>query len=141
MRFLIAAIVIGPLMLTGARSNAAGAAAAAAPSAAADTQVQPAAGSARTAEWNSYVEKVRSNMAGWQRKLQDYGRTAAAKGKEAGSASADNLNKAWTRAKAASHKVQSAGAEGWESAKASFEKASRDLKDAWDKVQSPSHGQ
>jgi hypothetical protein len=44
------------------------------------------------------------------------------------------LNAAWTKADAEQRKPQSASAEGWESAKTSFERASHDLKDVWDKI-------
>jgi hypothetical protein len=49
-------------------------------------------------------------------------------------AAKNDLNKAWTKAKAASSRLQTAGAEGWASAKTSFEEASRELADAWDKI-------
>jgi hypothetical protein len=47
------------------------------------------------------------------------------------------LTKAWTKAEAASRKLQTVGAKDWESAKTSFEKASRELAEAWDKIRSP----
>ena len=73
-------------------------------------------------------------MQEWQRKLHDFSEKAAAKGKEAGNAAENDLNKAWTKADAASRKLQTVGAEGWESAKTSFEKASHELADAWHKI-------
>jgi len=39
-----------------------------------------------------------------------------------------------TKADAEEHTLEAASAEGWESAKISFEKASLDLKKLWDKI-------
>jgi len=39
-----------------------------------------------------------------------------------------------TKAEAASRQLQTVGAKGWESAKTSFEKASRELAEAWHKI-------
>jgi hypothetical protein len=46
----------------------------------------------------------------------------------------NELNAAWTKAEAEQHKLETASAEGWESAKTSFEKASHNLKEVWDKI-------
>lgn len=72
-------------------------------------------------------------MQDWQQKLHAFSETAKAKGEKAGDAAAHELNTAWTKAQAQAHKLQTAGAEDWESAKASYEKASRELADAWDR--------
>ncbi len=53
---------------------------------------------------------------------------------EEGNAAETELKAAWTKADAEQQKLQSASAEAWESAKISFEKASHDLKEAWDKI-------
>ena len=59
---------------------------------------------------------------------------AGAKRKEAGNAAENDLNNAWTKAETASSKLQTVGAESWESAKTSFEEASRELADTWHKI-------
>jgi len=130
MRIFIASIVIGPLMLTGAlpavgqSTNAPGS----------STPVRLAAGGESTAERDTYTQKARDQMQQWQRKLHDFSDTAAVKGKAAGSAAEDDLNKAWSKTEAESEKLQTASAEGWESARTSFEEASRELANAWDKA-------
>ena len=43
-------------------------------------------------------------MQGWERKLRDISEKAKAKGKEAGTAAENDLNKAWNKAEAASRK-------------------------------------
>jgi hypothetical protein len=76
----------------------------------------------------------RHEMQEWERKLRDYSEKAEAKGREAGNAAENDLNKAWNKAEAASHKLETVGAEGWEHAKASFEQASRELAETWHKI-------
>jgi hypothetical protein len=73
-------------------------------------------------------------MQEWQRKLHDFSEKARANGQEASDAAGKDLNKAWSKVEAASRDLQTAGADGWDSAKAAFEKASHELADTWDKV-------
>jgi hypothetical protein len=131
MRILTASIVIGPLMLIGALPAAAGQST---PALSSGAPVRLAAGGDSTADKDTYTQKARDEMQEWQRKLHDVSENAEAKGKEAGNAAKDDLNKAWTKAKAASDELQTASAEGWESAKISFEQASHELADAWHKI-------
>ena len=128
MRILFASIVIGPFMLFGALPAAAG------QSISSDTPIQLAVGGDSTADRDTYTQKARDAMQEWQQKLQDFGERAKVKGQEEGNAAENELNAAWTKADAEEHKLQSASAEGWESAKISFEKASHDLKEPWDKI-------
>jgi hypothetical protein len=131
MRMLTASIVIGPLMLIGALP-AVGQSTLALGS---GVHVRLAAGSNdTTADRDTYTQRAREEMQEWQRKLHDFSEKAEAKGKEAANAAENDLNKAWTKAEAASSKLQTAGAESWEGAKTSFEEASRELADAWHKI-------
>ena len=127
MRMLAASIVIGPLMLIGTLPAVAG------QSNSSGTQIQMAAGSNSTADRDTYTQKAQGDMQEWQQKLRAFSETAKAKGEKAGNAAENELNTAWTKAQAEAHKLQTAGAEDWESAKASYEKASRELADAWDR--------
>ena len=128
MRISLVSIVIGPLMLFGALPAVAG------QSISFDTRInwQPA-GDLR-ADRDTYTEKARDAMHEWQRKLHDFSEKAKAKGQEEGNAAENELKAAWTKAEAEQHKLETASAEGWESAKISFEKASHDLKEVWDKI-------
>jgi len=128
MRLLIASIVIGPLMLIGALPEAAG------QSSPSGTQIQSAAGSNTTADRDTYTQKARDDMQQWQKKLHDFSESAKAKGQQAGNAAENELNAVWAKTQAETHKLQAATAEGWESAKASYEKASRELADTWNKI-------
>jgi hypothetical protein len=131
MRSLTAAIVIGQLVLIGALPAAAGQSGLAR---GAGAPAQLAADDDATGDKDTYAQKAREEMQEWQRKLHDVGAQAQAKGQEAGNAAGDDLNVAWTKAKAASGKLQAAGAEDWESAKASYERASNDLARAWHRI-------
>ena len=131
MRMLTVSIVIGPLVLIGALPAAAGQSTVALGSGA---PVRLAAGNDTPADRDTYTQQARDKMQEWQRKLHDFSEKAEAKGKEAGDAAGNDLNKAWTKAEAASRKLQTVGAESWESAKTSFEKASHELADAWHKI-------
>ena len=131
MRILNASIVIGPLMLIGALPAAAGQST---PALGSGAPVRVAAGGDTTADRDTYTQKAKDEMQEWQQKLHDFSEKAEAKGKEAGNAAEVDLNKAWTKAEAASRKLQTVGADGWESAKTSFEKASHELADAWHRI-------
>jgi hypothetical protein len=128
MRILPASIVSGPLLLIGALS-AGGQSTTLALGAGAPVQL--AAGAGSTADKDTFTQKARDEIQEWQRKLHDFGGKAEAKGKEAGDAAENGLHEAWTKAEAASRKLEAAGAGDWESAKASYEKASHELADAW----------
>jgi hypothetical protein len=121
MKILAALILIGPLMLIGAVP------APAAP-------VQLAASGNAAADRDSYMHQAQAVMQEWQGKLHDFGEKAEAKGKTVDSAAKDELNKAWTKAKIASGDLQAASDESWESAKSSFDAASRELAADWHKI-------
>ena len=130
MRMLTVSIVIGPLMLIGALP-AAGQSTLALGSGA---PVQLAAGADSAADRDTYTQMALDEIQKWQGKLHNFSEKAAAKRKQLDSAAENDLNKAWAKVKAASSRLQTVGAEGWESAKTSFEEASRELVDAWDKI-------
>jgi hypothetical protein len=131
MRILSAAMVIGPLVLIGALHATAGQSTLALGSGA---PIQLAAGGDSTADRDTYTQKARDEMQEWQRKLHDFSEKVVAKGKEAGNATENDLHEAWIKAEAASRQLQTVGAEGWESARTSFEKASHELAEAWHKI-------
>jgi hypothetical protein len=133
MRNQTASIVIGPLLLVGAWTAAAGQPALAlgwgAP-------IRSAAGAVSAADRDTYLGQARSDMQAWRQRLRDYSESANVEGQRDNSAAADVLQAAWTRADAASRKLQTVGAADWDSARSAYEKASRDLADAWDKLRS-----
>jgi hypothetical protein len=133
MRMRTASIVIGSIALIGALPAAAGQSTI---SPSASATVRLAANSDATVDRETYMQRARGDMQEWRRKLHQFREKAGVSGKEAGSAAETDLNKAWTKTEAASRRLQTAGAEGWDHAKASFEQASHELADAWDRIRS-----
>jgi hypothetical protein len=131
MRMRIASIVIGSLVLIGALPAAAGQSTI---SPSASAHVRLAANGDATVDRDTYMHRARDEMQEWQRRLHSFNEKAEARGERAGNAAEHDLNKAWTKAEAASRKLQTVGSEGWESAKTSFEKASHELAEAWHKI-------
>jgi hypothetical protein len=96
--------------------------------------VRLAAADASSGARDTYIQKARGEMLEWQRKLISFNEKVEAKGKAASSVAEKDLRNAWTKADNASIELQTVGAEGWKSAKATFETASRKLASAWDRV-------
>ena len=131
MRMRIASIVIGSLVLIGALPAAAGQSTF---SPGAGAPIRLAASGDSTVDRDTYLQKARNEMREWRRKLHDFSIKAEANGKEAGKTAKTDLNKAWVKTEAASRKLQTAGDEGWDHAKTSFEEASRELADTWHRI-------
>jgi len=129
MRIFAAAIVFAPLLL-GVFPAIAGE----------PVPLSPANAHARsgaatdTTDRTTYTARARGEVREWQRKLQDLGGEAKVKGEAANDSARNELNQAWRKTEKASHGLRTASANGWESAKASFEKASHGLTETWDKV-------
>jgi hypothetical protein len=126
MRILVTSIVIGVFVPIGAQLASAG------QSIDSHMSIQLAVSGDSTGDRDTYVQKTRDEMQEWQRKLRDF--SEKAKAQAVASAAEIDLNKAWTRAEAEARKLPTAGAEGWENARTSFDNASRELANAWDKI-------
>ena len=131
MRIFTASIVIGAFMLIGALPAAADQST---PLHSSTAPVRLAATDASSGARETYIQKARDEMLEWQHKLVSFNEKVEAKGKEATTAAEKDLHKAWAKADTAAHELETAGAEGWKSAKTTFETASRKLASAWDKV-------
>jgi hypothetical protein len=83
---------------------------------------------------DSFTSKAEAEISDWQRKFDDVAHKAKAKGEEGSDAASRALDQAWVRTKEASAQLESAGAEGWDKAKARFQAASHDLAAEWHKV-------
>jgi len=129
MRLLIASIVIGPLMLIGAPPAAAAQPVSTGP----QTQSPPAPGTS-SADRDTYTQKAQRDLQDWQQKVHDFTEKAKARGQQASNAVAADLNVAWTKTRDEARKMQAAGAEGWDRARASYERASHDLADTWNRI-------
>lgn len=125
---LLTVIVIGPLVLLGALQVAAG------QSTAPATAIQSGHDGASTPDRSTYTRAMQDDMQQWQQKLHDFGEIARARGVQADNVAETNLNAAWDAMQTEARKLPAASAEGWASAKASYENASRGLADAWDRA-------
>jgi Skp family chaperone for outer membrane proteins len=96
--------------------------------------VRLAAARDSTADRDTYTQKARDDMQEWQKKLHVFDEKIRAKATQAHNSAGDDLNKAWTRAEAASGRLETVSSEDWNSAKISFERASHRLDLAWHKI-------
>jgi hypothetical protein len=128
MKILVSSIVIGLLVPIGAQLASAD------QPIRAGTSIQLAAAGDSTGGRDTYLQNTQDEMQQWQKTLHDFSERAEASGQAAGSAANIALNKAWVRAEAEARKLPTVSAAGWASAKTSFERASRELASAWDKI-------
>jgi len=98
------------------------------------TSIRLAAAYGSTADRETYAQKARDDMQEWQRKLHAFGERIQDRATQAHNSAGDDLNKAWTRAEAASRRLETVSSEDWDSAKISFERASRKLALAWHRI-------
>jgi hypothetical protein len=131
MKILNAAIVLGPLILIGALPAMAGQPVSLSPS---NAPVRVAADTESTASRSSYRARARDEVQEWQRKLHEFSGQAKAKSQTASNSAGNELDAAWHKTEAASHRLQTASADGWDSAKTTFESASRELADTWHRI-------
>jgi hypothetical protein len=86
------------------------------------------------AERSSYTEQARDEVRAWDQKLQDFDAKAQARAIEAKADTSKELDSAWSETRAAFSRLETAGEQDWNDAKASFKAASNNLAVAWYKV-------
>ena len=128
MRHSIVSIVIGPLMLIGVLHAAAG------QSLPTDRPVRLAVSSEATADRDMYIRKAQDDIRDWQQKLFEFGEKAKIEGQKDSTAVESDLNRAWAKTKTEAGRLERASANDWQSAKVSYEKAARELRDDWRKI-------
>jgi predicted HicB family RNase H-like nuclease len=128
----ICSIVIASFALTGAMPAVAGLAPPSAPRPGA--QVIMAEADVSVADRATYAQKAQAELQQWRVKLDQFGERAKADSNETRKSMSEDLNKAWTKARDASARLETASAADWESAKAAFKKASDELAALWAKV-------
>jgi hypothetical protein len=131
-QIFIAPIVIGLLALAGAVP-------AAAQSKPEGTSVGAATTHDPAAERNSYTLRAHGEMDLWEQKLHDFNAKVETDATETQTSASKNLDSAWTETKTAWSQLVKvglnvAGANDWDSAKASFQTASDKLAATWQKV-------
>jgi hypothetical protein len=131
MRTLIIRLLVAPIALMSALPAMAGMA----PSAPRPSAlVQIAEADASAAEHAAYAETARAELQVWRVKLDEFTASAKDDVKAARKAASDDLNKAWTKTKDASVRLETAGAADSESAKATYKNASDAMAATWTKA-------
>ena len=133
MKILVHAIVIAPFVLSGALPATAGMAPCAPQPVA---LLKMADAGAFAADRGACAQKAKADMQEWRVKLDQFGESAKIDSIQQSKTTIDDLNKAWARARDSATKLETAGATDWESAKASFRKASDELSATWTKIRS-----
>jgi hypothetical protein len=126
-------IIIAPVIATLVLAGALPAAAQSKP-ASGQTTVGVATPRDPTAERETTMQRARDEMGIWQQKLNDFTTRAEGRGTAAQAKAIKALDSAWAETKAASARLEAAGAADWDSAKAAYRKASHKLAMAWQKV-------
>jgi hypothetical protein len=133
MRILPTSTVVGSFLLIGLTGTL--------PAAGQSIQPPQSAASSRmaaVADWKTerdiYVQKARDEVQAWQQQLHDLREKTKTRNSEANITAQNNFNTAWTETEDAFHKLETVGAEDWESAKISFNKASQKLAAVWQKI-------
>jgi hypothetical protein len=125
MKYLIASVTAGSLVLMAALPAA---------GQSARSVDSNASASNSASDRGTYIQMARDEVQEWRQKLRDFSDSAQTKGTEANKVAVDDLTRAWTRTEAASRRLENAGAADWQGAKASYKAASQKLVLAWHKV-------
>ncbi len=121
-RLAATSLIAGPIILVGALP------------AAADPMIQVAANSDTSADRGSFTQAAQDDLHQWQQRVHDFDVSAEATGKADTIATEHALNAAWDRVQVEAGKLQTASKDEWETAKTSYQNATRNLADAWDKT-------
>jgi hypothetical protein len=87
-----------------------------------------------TTEHDTYIQKTRNELSVWRGRFDEFGADAKGATVTAGNDADRDLHAAWADFQTASLKLQSVGADGWAAAKATYERASDGLANAWHRV-------
>jgi hypothetical protein len=133
MRMLPNAVILGVLLLIGVIGTLPAAGQSIHP-----TQPTASFRVAAVADWkaerDTYIQKARDEVQEWQRKLHDLREKTKTRNSEASITARNDFNTAWIETEDAFHKLETVGAEDWESAKTSYNKASQKLATIWEKI-------
>ncbi len=88
---------------------------------------------------DTYIVKSEEELDEWQVKLLRFCDEAKLQARADTAVTKDRLLTALEKAEAGASRLQTAGAENWDEARVSYERATSDLAVAWDKVQAGDH--
>ncbi len=130
MNVLLATLIVGPSVLAGA----AHAELAAHNPLLASSSAIHAVAMANPADRKTYVRKKEAKMEEWRSKIGHFAERTQANATAAGDAAAHEIHLAWSHVEQTSAKLDVVGEDGWDSAKAAYERASQDLEATWARV-------
>jgi hypothetical protein len=130
MKILLATLIVGPSILTGAANAEL---AVYNPLLASPSTIHVVA-MANPADRKTYVRKMDAKMEEWRSKIGHFTERTRESATAAGDAASREIHVAWSHVEQASSALEGAGDDGWDKAKAAFEKASRDLGATWARV-------
>jgi hypothetical protein len=81
-----------------------------------------------------YIQKSEAELDEWQAKLVQFDEETKARAQQVGAAARADLMAALDKAEAGAWKMQTVAADGLENAKVSYEKATSELADTWEKM-------
>ncbi|WP_294532717.1 hypothetical protein [uncultured Rhodoblastus sp.] len=97
-------------------------------------QIELAEADPAVAEHASYAQKARDEVREWRVEIDRFGDKAKARSAQAWNSASEDLNAAWLKTREASDRLEKAGAERWDSARASYREAADALAAKWTKV-------
>ncbi len=86
-----------------------------------------------TQKREEYQERAQRQMDEWGHKMSEAAESAKENGRQLAADAQAELDHAWADTKEQWAKLQQAGADGWERARTAYERASRKMKDEWNK--------
>ena len=89
---------------------------------------------ANPADRETYLRKKDSKMGEWRSEIGHFVEQTEENATAAGEAASHEIYTAWSRVEQTSAKLDVAGQDGWDSAKAAYEQASQDLEATWARV-------
>ena len=129
MKTLMHVFIVAPLALIGVAPASAEEA-----RPASSEHVRPAPAAAPVAERGATLQKARDTLKDWRLKLDAYAEKAKTESQASRADAVEDLNKAWTKTRDATARLETASAAEWASAKAEFNKESDAMAASWAKV-------
>jgi hypothetical protein len=86
------------------------------------------------ADRSSFTDKAQDDMQRWGQRVHDFGTDVKDKGQQGVDAAKRDLNTAYDKARVAADGLRTAGQDGWQGAKTTFERARDNLAATWGRI-------
>lgn len=83
---------------------------------------------------SAFTDKAQDDMQRWGQRVHDFGTSVKDQGQQGLDAAKRDLNTAYDKAKVAADGLKTAGQDGWDGAKTTFERARDNLAATWDRI-------